>query len=514
MTTNGSYVKQDQYNPDSDQCPTNSTTDSTAGNSLRHNHTKDEVGWCFVEQFYTTLGESPEKLHLFYGKNSQFVYGPEAESSPVAVGREAIQERFRELNFQEAKVRVSNVDSQASFDSIVVQVIGEISHLSAEPKKFVQSFVLAQQSNGYFVLNDIFRFINDDLEEENIENTPEKTIPAASLEVKPETPPEEELTTTEKSPVPLNAEPSVKDSKETVETEEPSKQESINSNGASSSEIPTATATEVETIKTADEEPRPEVVEKTIEEEPKEPQKIQELSPTITTARPQHNNKSPVPIQSTGPPKPLSWANRVAASGGSNPKPAVPAVPSKNSIPSKNRTSSSITKPVQATNVVSTVQQPEKEKENAPIGSGWQTAGDNQKKQHRPQSIAAPPEKEGYPGYVRGVTEKIEPEELRSALNQYGGLVYFDVNRQKNCAFVEFASAEGYQAACNASPHIISGEKIFVEARKHKQRDGGGGNGYYGGRGGANQRGRNGYTNRNRGSGASPRGRDQSNNVY
>ncbi|POS87100.1 hypothetical protein EPUL_001307 [Erysiphe pulchra] len=513
MTTNGSYVKQDQYKTDSDQCPTNSTVDSTAGNSSRHNHTKDEVGWCFVEQFYTTLGQNPEKLHLFYGKNSQFVYGPEAESSPVSVGRDAIQERFRELNFQEAKVRLSNVDSQASYDSIVVQVIGEISHLSAEPKKFVQSFVLAQQSNGYFVLNDIFRLINDDLEEENIENTPKETTPAASLEIKSETPPEEELTTSEKSQIPLNVEPTEKDLQETVEIEESSKQEPITLNGAPSSEIPSAKTTEVEIIKTADEEPQSEVVERIIEEESKEPQKIQELSPILTTARPQQNNKSHNSMQATGPPKPLSWANRVAASGGSNPKPAVPAVPSKNSIPSKNRTSSSTTKPVQPTNIVSNVQ-PDKEKENAPIGSGWQTAGDNQKKQHRPQSITAPPEKEGHPGYVRGVTDKVDTEELRNCLNQFGGLVYFDVNRQKNCAFVEFSSAEGYQAACNASPHQISGEKIFVEARKHKQRDGGGGNGYYGGRGGANQRGRNGYTNRNRGSGASPRGRDQANNVY
>lgn len=511
MTTNGSYVKQDQYKTDSDQCPTNSTTDSTAANSSRHNHTKDEVGWCFVEQFYTTLGQCPEKLHLFYGKSSQFVYGPEAESSPVSVGRDAIQERFRELNFQEAKVRLSNVDSQASYDSIVVQVIGEISHLSAEPKKFVQSFVLAQQSNGYFVLNDIFRLINDDVEEDNIENTPEETIPAPSLEAQPETP-KEELTTSEKQTILLNAEPRDKELQETGEIVEPSNQESIIPNGASSSEIPTAISTEAEVIKTAEEEPQSEVVERIIEEEPKEPQKVPELSPTITTA-PQHNNKSHVPIQSSGPPKPLSWANRVAASGGSNPKPAVPAVPSKNSMPSKNRTSSSITKPAQATNIVSNAQ-PDKEKENAPIGSGWQTAGDNPKKQHRPQSIIAPLEKEGHPGYVRGVTEKVDTEELRSALNQFGGLIYFDVNRQKNCAFVEFASAEGYQAACNASPHQISGEKIFVEARKHKQRDGGGGNSYYGGRGGTNQRGRNGYTNRNRGSGASPRGRDQSNNLY
>lgn len=48
---------------------------------------KDEVGWYFVEQYYTTMSRSPEKLHLFYSRRSQFVSGIEAESSPVIVGQ-------------------------------------------------------------------------------------------------------------------------------------------------------------------------------------------------------------------------------------------------------------------------------------------------------------------------------------------------------------------------------------------------------------------------------------------
>ncbi|KAI6246094.1 putative G3BP-like protein [Erysiphe necator] len=508
MTTNGSYPKQDQSKTESDQFPANSVTESTPGNPPRHNHTKDEVGWCFVEQFYTTLGERPEQLHLFYGKNSQFVYGPEAESSPVSVGRDAIQERFKELNFQEAKVRLSNVDSQASYDSIVVQVIGEISHLSAEPKKFVQSFVLAQQSNGYFVLNDIFRLINDDLEEGNTESNHEENIPASSLEAKPENQKEEAIPM-KHSPVPLKTKTIDENVEEPVGIEEPPSQEPKIINGGSFSELSVAVVSEAEVTKPIEEELRPEVIQKTTEEI-KEAEKPQESSPTLTAARHQNSGKTQTSTQSTVPPQTLSWANRVAATPVSNPKPAVPAVPSKNSITSKNRTSSSTTKSTQATTTAPKIQ-PEKEKENAPIGSGWQTAGDNQKKQNRPQSISAPPEKEGTLGYIRNVTEKVDAEELRSVLSTFGNLTYFDVNRFKNCAFVEFASAEGYQAANNASPHLVSGEPIYVEPRRHKA--GYGGNGYYG-RGGANQRGRSGYSNRSRGSGASPRGRDQSNNVY
>lgn len=49
--------------------------------------TKHEVGWFFVEQYYTTLSRNPEKLHLFYSRKSQFVSGAEAEKVTVAVGQ-------------------------------------------------------------------------------------------------------------------------------------------------------------------------------------------------------------------------------------------------------------------------------------------------------------------------------------------------------------------------------------------------------------------------------------------
>ena len=45
-----------------------------------------EVGWFFVEQYYTTLSKSPEKIHLFYSKRSQLVHGMEAEKVVPAVG--------------------------------------------------------------------------------------------------------------------------------------------------------------------------------------------------------------------------------------------------------------------------------------------------------------------------------------------------------------------------------------------------------------------------------------------
>lgn len=68
--------------------PVQSTTPSNAPSSDQKNGiSKDEVGWYFVEQYYTNMSRSPDKLHLFYSRRSQLVFGTEAESVPVAVGQ-------------------------------------------------------------------------------------------------------------------------------------------------------------------------------------------------------------------------------------------------------------------------------------------------------------------------------------------------------------------------------------------------------------------------------------------
>ena len=46
-----------------------------------------QIGWLFVQQYYTFLHESPDRLHLFYNKNSTFVHGKEGEQVGVYVGQ-------------------------------------------------------------------------------------------------------------------------------------------------------------------------------------------------------------------------------------------------------------------------------------------------------------------------------------------------------------------------------------------------------------------------------------------
>ncbi|EJT81963.1 hypothetical protein GGTG_01937 [Gaeumannomyces tritici R3-111a-1] len=498
-----------------------------AAGSDNSNLSKDEVGWYFVEQYYLTLSKNPEKLHLFYGKQSQFVYGLEAEVANVSVGRQQIQERIKSLDLQDCKVRVSNVDSQASGDSIVIQVIGETVNKGGEPKKFVQTFILAKQPSGYFVLNDILRYINDDAEDE----TPE--VADAAEEAEPVAPEAEaapvEAEAPKSEPVEETAAPAQVDtaavSKKLEEISDESNETPTTSaiatpaEPAAPAEEPAAAApAKTETV--AEAAPDPETVAQEVaEEESKKVETPKDPTPTPALAR------APVPAEPEKPKepaKPMTWASRIAAAAGparpavALPKPATPVA-----TPAPRPAAAPAAAPTPAAPQPAAA--PAAAAPEAAKDSGeWQTAGSDSKRQNRPVSVTgAPQEKEGTLGYVKYVTEKVKAETLKSTLTAFGDLVYFDINRTKNCAFVEFATPAGYQAAAAANPHTVDGENIIVEARRPKASAYGGSNynsrggipgrgrgNYEGGRSGG-QGGRGGFNNQPRGGrgGGAPRGR-------
>ncbi|KAH7162370.1 NTF2 and RRM domain-containing protein [Dactylonectria estremocensis] len=517
MASNGNFTHQDQYkdSPDQPQIVTiaAATSDSSVTTAGNNNLSKDEVGWYFVEQYYTTLSKSPEKLHLFYSKRSQFVYGLEAQVANVSVGRQAIQERIKALDFQDCKVRVSNVDSQASFDNIVIQVIGETSNKAGEPKKFVQTFVLAQQPSGYFVLNDILRYIDEETDDESAEAAEEPV----------EEPVEEpEVATEPVAPVEAEAEPveEVEEASAELDTtivdeklEEVSTatKDSATLNGSSSDSA--VEDAKVPEVKTASSAASPETTAKQLaEEDAKEVEKPKDPSPTPVAKAAPAAPAAPAAAEPAGPPKPMTWASRIAAAAG--PKPVVPLakaptppVPNQTRAPaaapaaiSQPAAAAPVAAPVATATSAAATEAPAKE------ASGWQTAGSDSKRQNRPQSISgAPTEKEGTLGYVKYVTDKVQEADLRAALAAHGELTYFDINRQKNCAFVEYKTPEGYQTAVAANPHTVNGENIVVEPRRPKA-NAYGGSSYGATRGGISGRGRGGFEGGNRPGNQGPRG--------
>ncbi|TPX53106.1 hypothetical protein SeMB42_g01004 [Synchytrium endobioticum] len=122
------------------------------------------VGWLFVQEYYNYLNQHPTKLHCFYNKKSQFTFGIECDEIKPRHGQQEIHQRIQELGFKDCEVKLSNIDSQTSSDGVLLQVLGEMSNQGGPAHKFAQTFFLARQTNGYFVLNDIFRFLKEEVE--------------------------------------------------------------------------------------------------------------------------------------------------------------------------------------------------------------------------------------------------------------------------------------------------------------------------------------------------------------
>lgn len=345
----------------------------------------------------------------------------------------AIQERIKGLDFQDCKVRISNVDSQGSGDCIVIQVIGETSNNGEEPKKFVQTFVLAQQPSGYFVLNDILRYIEDPAEEEvpdqdqaPVGSTEVAAVPEPEAEPQPE-PTDAEDAPKEQEPAPLDTDAVDKKLEEAVTPAEETP--------AAAEPAPEAAPEVVEEEKPSESIPDPEkAAEEVAEEEVKQPEEPKAATPTPAVA-PVARVATPIaaePEKPKEPPKPMSWASRVAAATG---PPKVAVTPKTTATPA-----SAQARPAAAPAKQPTPTAPANENTPAPAasqdqGNEWQTA--ETKRQNRPQSqVATPAEKETASGYVKYVTEKINHDDLRSALAAFGELTYFDINRSKVCPTV------------------------------------------------------------------------------
>ncbi|KAH9825604.1 Nuclear transport factor 2 (NTF2) domain [Teratosphaeria destructans] len=448
---------------------------------------KDEVGWYFVEQYYTTLSRSPEKLYLFYNKRSQFVSGQETDKVAVCVGQRAINDRIKDLDFQDAKVRVTNVDSQASDSNIVIQVIGEISNKSEAPKKFTQTFVLATQTNGYFVLNDIFRYL---IEEEDEEPEQEQVAAPAQQEEEVQQVPAAESGYQEPPSTAEPTEPKTLTSSHDADAvehdakavdqeleakvlkEEKPEEEAPKTNGLTDEQAAAPTSAPESEIAA---EPIAAVAEP---EQTAAPQPADE--PVVEQEKPKDPSPTPAPVTQQAPPQPAApakpaapktWAS-LAASAHRVATPAAPAAPVSQTQQSQPRAAPALANkqaaPTPAAAPVPTAPASQREDTASPSQDEWNTVSSSHNRQQSRAANQQQGQQEGPQnrGYIKGVHETVNADELRRHLAQFGEITYFDVARQKNCAFVDFKTAEGYQAAVNGNPHTLGENKLFVEERR------------------------------------------------
>ncbi|GMI93113.1 hypothetical protein like AT5G60980 [Hibiscus trionum] len=126
------------------------------------------VGNAFVEQYYRILYESPELAHRFY-HDSSVLSRPDFDGAMTSVTTmQGINEKILSLDYKNYKAEINTADAQKSYkEGVTVLVTGCLTGKDNLKRKFAQSFFLAPQDNGYFVLNDIFRYVEDG---ESLEN--------------------------------------------------------------------------------------------------------------------------------------------------------------------------------------------------------------------------------------------------------------------------------------------------------------------------------------------------------
>lgn len=97
-----------------------------------------------------------------------------------------IHDRVTAIDPEGCKVELYQVDSQPSADDgVVVQVIGGLCKRNdSYYKKYTQTFFLAQQPGGYYVRNDIFRYLGEWDEGDDDEHS-EEPVPASAPATSP-----------------------------------------------------------------------------------------------------------------------------------------------------------------------------------------------------------------------------------------------------------------------------------------------------------------------------------------
>ncbi|TVU38066.1 hypothetical protein EJB05_11416, partial [Eragrostis curvula] len=121
------------------------------------------VGNAFVNQYYYTLRNTPEHAHRFYYDSSTLGREDSNGNMTSVTTLDGISAQIMSTDYTGYVMELQTVDSQASHGGgVLILVAGSFTTPDAVKKKFTQSFFLAPQENGgYFVLNDMFRFVSE-----------------------------------------------------------------------------------------------------------------------------------------------------------------------------------------------------------------------------------------------------------------------------------------------------------------------------------------------------------------
>lgn len=141
--------------------------------------TAAQVGTYFVGQYYQMLQNQPNFVHQFYSDASTMlrIDGNRREAASAML---QIHKLVLSLNYMGIEIKTAH--SLESWNGGVLVMVSGCVHLKGftGKKKFMETFFLAPQEKGFFILNDIFHYVDD----EQIVQSPIGYLPQTNLDSK------------------------------------------------------------------------------------------------------------------------------------------------------------------------------------------------------------------------------------------------------------------------------------------------------------------------------------------
>lgn len=482
-----------------------------------------DVGWQFVQEYYTIMNSQPESLYKFYGNNSYFCFGYEGESAKYCHGKQEINSRFKELDFNDCKVVVSNVDSQASLDGgIIIQVLGEISNKNEPPNKYAQTFFLAKQPKGYYVLNDVFRYLKEEIkndyenqEEENVETQEVQEENAETVDVEEkktvDTEKKQQISESKNVKEVANVNIKNKNEKQDEKIEKKTENESkIKEKKIENEQKPSQKKTEAEgksnsKEKKIENEAKLNQKEKKTDNEskvnPKEKKNANQAASSKTqnenqSAKQQKNAKSnsenntDAKENSSKTDGPISYSSKLQSSSNNQTSSPIKSQANSTSPSTTNQNTTTTTnkppvQPVSYSSIASSTKtwskiaqsdvKPIVIKQTIANNQNNQKYNNNQDGNNSGNNNRNPnvnnPEKDSFTVFIKLPNSNIPKDEIAQALSGFGEIKHVEINTQKAFAFVEFATVEQARKAVSVGVFRINDMKIGIEERKRTNKN-------------------------------------------
>ncbi|KAG5380643.1 hypothetical protein IGI04_028485 [Brassica rapa subsp. trilocularis] len=143
----------------------------------------EEISEAFVNQYYHIMVNATDEAYRLYVDGSVITRPGGGPHGPMLsfTSLQAIKEHYLTCEYKGTTYDVLSVDSQRSLqDGILIMVVGFLTGKDNLKRKFSQTFYLAPQDKAYVVVNDMYRFVDE--EESSLPPTVVESVPEAEVQ--------------------------------------------------------------------------------------------------------------------------------------------------------------------------------------------------------------------------------------------------------------------------------------------------------------------------------------------